>query len=215
MKKGIYFTFILIAFFSTILFFNIYRKEVSTKVNSHKLLSVAYDKSKVCEKQTLELNNLEASCMLYNPVMENYINQSDAIIVGDVQDIKYYEYQGFPWSKLTVKVDETVRGDIEAGESINVYVMEGYQYIDKEKTELIEVCGDGMGLHKKGEQIILGINEENGDSVFEKGSYRRTCSCFSEYRFNSNRKKYHIYEGEKEQLLGKREIKQRIKEICR
>lgn len=179
------------------------------------LSPVEYDHKKIAKKQRLRLNNLETSSMLYDPVMRNYISESDEIVIGNIKEIEYYEYEGLPWSKLTVNVNETMQGNVKTGDDISVYVMEGYQYSTPQKTELIEVLGDDIGLHTIGECIFVNLTEEDGSSIFEKGSYRRTCSCFSEYRYDKKRKKFHVYEGETEKYLEKKSIRKRIKEMER
>lgn len=212
MKKRILF----LAMMGIIIFsiFCLKDKNITKNGNNH-LVNVNYDKSMVKEKQELRLNDLETSCMVYEPIMENYVGESDLIIIGSIKNIEYYEYEGLPWSKLNVKIIEVLQGNIKTGKHVNVYVMEGYQYNNKEKTELIELSGDEIGLHQIGERVILNLKEENGDTIFEKGSYRRTFSCFSEYRFDKRKNSYHIYEGEKEKYLGKKAIVERIDKFSR
>lgn len=48
--------------------------------------------------------NLQLACLSKEPTIENYIDDADIIIKGEVISIKYFECNGIPWSKLNILV---------------------------------------------------------------------------------------------------------------
>ncbi|MCD7826509.1 MAG: hypothetical protein LUH14_11210 [Clostridiaceae bacterium] len=156
------------------------------------LIPIEVNGKEVVSTKSLDLYDTDTFCTEEAPCMENYISKADLIVKGEITEIAYYEYTDFPWSRLTVSVSEVIKGKVNANRKIAVYVMEGYLYADSEKEELIAAPGDDIGLHEIGDTAIFVVNKEDGSSVFEKGSYRRTFSCFSEYRYIETSGKYHI-----------------------
>lgn len=164
----------------------------------------------VVRTESLNLNDIETACLEEVPVMENYISEADVIVKGEVIGIEYFDYNGIPWSKLTVQIEKVFSGDAESGQKIVVYVMEGFQYEDSTEKKLVEVSGDDIGLHETGDVSIYVLNKEEGDTVFEAGSYRRTYSCFSEYRYIKSKNKYNVYDSKENGSFGEKKLETRI-----
>lgn len=142
----------------------------------------------------LSLNNTETACLSKEPTIENYIDDADIIIKGEVISIKYFDYNGIPWSKLNVLVKKVISGNATLNQNIDIYVMEGYEYNNTRNKNLSAVSGDDLGLHNIGDTSVFVLTEEDGNNIFEKGSYRRTFGCFSEYRYIESENVYNIYD---------------------
>lgn len=138
--------------------------------------------------------NLQLACLSKEPTIENYIDDADIIIKGEVISIKYFECKGIPWSKLNVLVKKVISGNAILNQNIDIYVMEGYEYNNTGDKNLSAVFGDDLGLHNIGDTSIFVLTEEDGNNIFEKGSYRRTFGCFSEYRYIESENVYNIYD---------------------
>lgn len=179
------------------------------------LTSVYIEGKEIIPTEGMHLNDVEAACLESAPIMEDYLPDADAIVKGTVTEIEYFDSNGIPWSKLYVLVDETIDGNIEEGQIISIYVMEGYLYDGELQNEVISIEGDDMGLHEVGEKSIYAITAEDGNSIFENGSYRRTFSCFSEYRYIDKQKKYNLYDinlSEKEKRMTEKQLVSKINE---
>lgn len=162
---------------------------------------IVIDEKKVVGSEHLDLNNIRTNCLEEEPTMENYMDHADAIIKGEVVGIQYFDCNGLPWSRLTIVVSKVIQGELEKGQKIVVYVMEGYRYTDSSEQDLIAVTGDDMGLHEIGDVSFFVIDKEDGDNVFEEGSYRRSCSCFSEYRYMETKDSYNVFDSRNDESI--------------
>lgn len=179
------------------------------------LVPVDIDGKEIIQINSMHLNDVENACLESTPIMENYLPGADAVVKGIVRKIEYFDSNGIPWSKLHVFVDETIEGNIEEGQIVSIYVMEGYLYNGESQNEVVSIEGDDMGLHEVGEKSIYAITAEDGNSIFEKGSYRRTFSCFSEYRYIDKQKKYNLYDinlSEEEERMTEEQLILKINE---
>ncbi|MCI9077684.1 MAG: hypothetical protein HFH68_02005 [Lachnospiraceae bacterium] len=165
-------------------------------------------------RRSLGLDSNETACLAYEPTIENYINKADIIVKGETTDIKYFDCEGIPWSRLSVIVQDVISGDIENNTEIAVYVMEGFQYNGMDKNSLVEVEGDSLGLHKIGDTSVFVLNWQDGSDIFEKGSYLRTFGCYSEYRYIENEKKYNIYDTRIGGKLDEIKLEKKIKTLA-
>lgn len=165
---------------------------------------------KIKDKKYMHQNDIQTACLEKAPEMEEYLKETEEIYKGEVVGMEYYDENGNPWTKLQVKILNNIKGAKKVGRLIDVYVMEGYTYDQSDSGELIEVVGDDVGIHKIGDVSYFAVNCENGESIFEKGTYRRSFGCYSEYRLMSGDEGYNIYDTKEAGVYSEKQLEKKI-----
>ena len=62
---------------------------------------------------------------MYELNMDNYIKHSDTVVLGSIQDIRYYYDEDIPWTELIVKIDNVLYGQ-EQEQIVSIFDMGGY-----------------------------------------------------------------------------------------
>lgn len=131
-----------------------------------------------------------------------YKQQSSDIFFGEIKNVEYITYEGVPWSKMTVKLEEIYKGNRNVEEEVTVYELGGYvEYeefqknywgydVEEPESTLVEMDYFQPKLHKNGDKSLFCVVQAQSCLPFENGSYELVCSSFSEYRYDKNTHQY-------------------------
>lgn len=130
---------------------------------------------------------------------------STQIINATIESVSYEIIQGNPWTKIQVKVNSVIRGDIESGDEIIIYSLGGYislsqhieYYNDKFRFNMDDSEIDNTMIHyviegesepQVGENHIYCLQETLESSPLQKQSYERVCGIASQFDIIDNGK---------------------------
>ncbi len=144
---------------------------------------------------------------------EEYIEESDCIVKGEVQEIQYCEYLGTPWRRLSVRVRDVIKGNVRKGEVLAVYLIGGYlsskeyysYYLDekvpagKEDTLYQMEMRPQESIAEEDDTEIYLLKRASKESPFESSAYESVGGYEMEYLYDEQRREYKQYrEGGKE-----------------
>ena len=145
---------------------------------------------------------------------EEYIEESDCIVKGEVQEIQYCEYLGTPWRRLSVRVRDVIKGNVRKGEVLAVYLIGGYlsskeyysYYLDekvpagKEDTLYQMEMRPQESIAEEDDTEIYLLKRASKESPFESSAYESVGGYEMEYLYDEQRREYKQYrQGRKDQ----------------
>lgn len=123
---------------------------------------------------------------------------STQVINATIESVSYEVIQGNPWTKVQVKVNSVIRGDIKSGDEIVIYSLGGYislsqhieYYNDKFRFNMDDSEIDNTMVHyviegesdpKVGESHIYCLQETMESSPLPEQAYERVCGIASQF----------------------------------
>ncbi|HIV97039.1 MAG TPA: hypothetical protein H9745_05555 [Candidatus Agathobaculum stercoravium] len=113
--------------------------------------------------------------LAYIPSLEEGLQRADTIVrvsVVEYHNISPESCDGFPWTSVTLTISECLRGDVEAGETVQMYAMEGWS-LGADGVAVYQALRFG-GLPVQGKEYILCLAKTQSEP-FPEGSYERLC----------------------------------------
>lgn len=113
--------------------------------------------------------------LAYMPSLEEGLQRADTIVRAsaiEYHNIPPESYDGFPWTSVTLTVSECLRGDVETGETVQMYAMEGWS-MGADGVAVYSTLRFG-GLPVQGKEYILCMARTQDEAVPD-GSFERLC----------------------------------------
>ena len=150
------------------------------------------------------------SCGISDSIIGDSLDElSDAakeIIQGRVVSLEYFAFEGRAHTKANVKVEQVISGSLQAGDTISIFLRQGYiplseqvaweeatggakfKYTAEELANtVIEECELGEELAKVGDDAVFYLNKND---VKEMGGYARVNGGVSEFLYDSKNGDY-------------------------
>ena len=148
-------------------------------------------------------SNINVSADFENELsIDEFKNESSDIIKANIIKIDYISYGSVPWSVLTAKVNDTIKGSCKVGQTIKVYEMGGYiKYSDfkqeywelpdaQKDSDLVKIRYFQSKLHEKGEESIFFLNSDITNLPFANIGYQLVGDSFSIMTLDKRSNKY-------------------------
>lgn len=155
---------------------------------------------------------------MYELNLDNYIEYSDTIVMGTIQDIKYYSDNDIPWTELVIKIDEVIYGNQIDEQKISVFDMGGYLTVADFEKYYGELSNDSidyvymdffqeMKYHIGNSGIFFITPKER----FKKNGYDLVGSSYSAMIYNDDINKYEYSKEEGvSEFIGFNDVEQVI-----
>jgi len=147
------------------------------------------------------------ACYAYSLDLDNLSDLATQIIKGTIVKISYDAIDGDAWTKLDVKVTDSLKGNLTSGNTISIYYWGGYItlkeyskfYNDQKKFEtsndkpdntVLKFNMDGKKSHILNEVSLFYLKETPSYSPLPKGAYERIGGKYAELKFDNNENLY-------------------------
>lgn len=165
------------------------------------------------------------ACFKYILNLESYVEQSTNIIQGQIIDLSFVEVEQIPWTKISIKIDESIMGELQKDEIITIYELGGYitgeSFIKMfgecndnkiSNEDLVEMKYFQKNMHSIGEKGIFCVKSWQETSIFSSDTYELVGSSYSVFIYNEEEDAYLVrdYEKQEEDYITLDEFKHEI-----
>lgn len=113
--------------------------------------------------------------LAYIPSLEEGLQRADTIVRASAvgyHHIAPESYDAVPWTSVTLLVSECLRGDVEAGETVQMYAMEGWSLGTDGVAVYSTLCFGGLPV--QGKEYVLCMSKHT-DGEVPDGAFKRLC----------------------------------------
>lgn len=179
-----------------------YNTDSQSKINVSNL-DFASDESDNYNNKNIIICETGNQDRIISESLDDISANSTQIINATIESVSYETIQGNPWTKIQVKVNSVIRGDIESGDEIIIYSLGGYislsqhieYYNDKFRFNMDDSEIDNTMIHyviegesepQVGENHIYCLQETLESSPLPEQAYERVCGIASQFDIIDN-----------------------------